>query len=241
MRQGRRYGLSAAEKADIWHRWKAGESLHEIGRAFGKDHGSIQFLLLQHGGIAPAIRHRSQRTLTLSEREDISRGIASGLSIREIARGLQRAASTVSREVVRNGGRPLYRANEADRQAWKSALRPKPCLLALHRKLRTVWLRAPSSFPLRSKAPRSRGVLRPPKVSYRPLAALARQGSMRCRERQAASRHMYLNDDRLHGDGRCVHRVLRFLYLRVRNGQCVSGDIINSRFLFTRQRGARRS
>src|ERR1700676_884693 len=83
MRQGRRYGLSAAEKADIWHRWKAGESLHEIGRAFGKDHGSIQFLLLQHGGIAPAIRHRSQRTLTFSEREDISRGIASGLSIRE--------------------------------------------------------------------------------------------------------------------------------------------------------------
>ena len=107
MRQGRRYGLSAAQRTDIWRRWKAGESLHEIGRAFGKDHGSIQFLLSQHGGIAPAIRHRSQRTLTLAEREDISRGIASGSSIREIARGLQRAASTVSREVVRNGGRPL--------------------------------------------------------------------------------------------------------------------------------------
>ena len=100
MRQGRRYGLSAAQKTDIWRRWKAGESLHEIGRAFGKDHGSIHFLLSQHGGIAPALRHRSQRTLTLAEREDISRGIASGLSIREIARGLQRAASTVSREVV---------------------------------------------------------------------------------------------------------------------------------------------
>ena len=138
MRQGRRYGLSSAQRTDIWRRWKAGESLHEIGRAFGKDHGSIQFLLSQHGGIAPAIPHRSQRTLTLAEREDISRGIASGSSIREIARGLQRAASTVSREVVRNGGRPLYRANEADRQAWKSALRPKTCLLALHRKLRTI-------------------------------------------------------------------------------------------------------
>jgi IS30 family transposase len=137
MRQGRRYGLSGAQRTDIWHRWNAGESLHEIGRAFGKDHDSIQFLLSQHGGIAPAIRRRSQRTLTLAEREDISRGIASGSSIREIARGLQRAASTVSREVVRNGGRPLYRANEADRQAWKSALRPKPCLLANHRKLRT--------------------------------------------------------------------------------------------------------
>src|SRR5208283_4524572 len=74
MRQGRRYGLSAAEKADIWHRWKVGESLHEIGRAFGKDHGSIQFLLSQRGGIIPPARRRSPRTLTLAEREDISRG-----------------------------------------------------------------------------------------------------------------------------------------------------------------------
>jgi IS30 family transposase len=64
-------------------------------------------------------------TLTLAEREDISRGIASGSSIREIAKGLQRAASTVSREVARHGGRPLHRANEADHQAWESALRPK--------------------------------------------------------------------------------------------------------------------
>ena len=86
MRQGRRFGLSAEQKADIWRRWKAGESLHEIGRAFHKDHGSIQFLLAQHGGIVPAVRRRSQRTLTLAEREDISRGIASGWSNREIAR-----------------------------------------------------------------------------------------------------------------------------------------------------------
>ena len=112
MRQGRRYGLSAVQKAELWRLWRAGESLHEIGRALDKSHSSIQFLLLQHGGIAPAMRHRSQRVLTLAEREDISRGLASGLSIREIARGLQRAASTVSREVVRNGGRSLYRASE---------------------------------------------------------------------------------------------------------------------------------
>ena len=138
MRQGRRYGLSAEQKADIWQRWKVGESLHEIGRAFGKDHGSIQFLLAQHGGIAPAVRRRSQRTLTLAEREDISRGIASGSSIREIARGLERAASTVSREVARHGGRPVYRASEADQRAWKLALRPKACLLARHRKLRLI-------------------------------------------------------------------------------------------------------
>jgi hypothetical protein len=133
MRQGRRCGLSAAQKEDIWWRWKAGESLHEIGRAIGKDHGSIQFLLSQRGGIVPAARRRSVRTLTLTEREDISRGIASGSSIREIARGLERTASTVSREVARHGGRPVYRASEADHQAWKSALRPKTCLLANHR------------------------------------------------------------------------------------------------------------
>ena len=138
MRQGRRYGLSAEQRTDIWRRWKAGESLHEIGRAFGKDHGSIHFLLSQHGGIVPAVRRRSERTLTLAEREEISRGLASGSSIREIARGLKRAASTVSREVARHGGRPLYRASGADHQAWKSALRPRPCLLAIHRKLRTI-------------------------------------------------------------------------------------------------------
>src|SRR5882757_4285820 len=129
MRQGRRYGLSAEQKADIWRRWKAGESLHEIGRAFGKDHGSIQFLLSQRGGIVPSVRRRSPRTLSLAEREDISRGIASGSSIREIARGLQRAASTVSREVVRHGGRPLYRANEGEQQAWKLAHGPRPACL----------------------------------------------------------------------------------------------------------------
>ena len=138
MRQERRYGLSAEQKAEIWRRWKAGESLHEIGRAFGKDHGSIQFLLSQHGGIVPTVRRRSLRSLTLAEREDISRGIASGWSIREIARGLQRAASTVSREVARHGGRPVYRASEADHRAWKLAQRPKACLLAKHSKLRMI-------------------------------------------------------------------------------------------------------
>ena len=138
MRQGRKHGLSAEQKAAIWLRWKAGESLHEIGRAFNKDHGSIQFLLSRHGGIAPAVRRRSQRTLTLAEREDISRGIASGLSIREIARGLGRPASTVSREVTRHGGHLMYRASEADQQAWKTALRPKICWLASHRRLRAI-------------------------------------------------------------------------------------------------------
>ena len=122
MTHARRVKLSANQRTDMWSRWKAGQSLHEIGRTFGKDHVSIQFLLAQHGGIAPPARRRSLLTLTLAEREDISRGIASGSSLREIAKGLQRAVSTVSREVARHGGRPQYRASDADQNAWESAL-----------------------------------------------------------------------------------------------------------------------
>jgi len=138
MRQGKRFGLSTVQKSELWRRWKAGQSLHEIGRAFGKEHSSIRCLVARHGGIVPAVRRRSVLALTAVEREDISRGLASGASLRKIAQLLERAASTVSREVARHGGRPEYRANEADDQAWKSALRPKPCLLALHEKLQEV-------------------------------------------------------------------------------------------------------
>jgi len=138
MSQGKRSRLSLTQRTDIWGRWKSGQSLHEIGRAFGKPHSSIRCLLLPRGGIPPAARRRSRLALTLPEREDISRGIASGSSIRETARRLDRAASTVSREVTRHGGRPVYRAHEADDQAWESALRPKKCLLALHPRLRDV-------------------------------------------------------------------------------------------------------
>jgi IS30 family transposase len=138
MTQGKRAGLSAAEKTDLWGRWKRGQSLHEIGRAFGKGHSSIRLLLSYHGGIVPAVRRRSPLALTLTEREDISRGIASGSSIRGIAKRLDRAASTVSREVVRHGGRAMYRASEADSETWESALRPKPCLLALNGKLKKM-------------------------------------------------------------------------------------------------------
>src|ERR1700687_5065917 len=95
-------------------------------------------MLSQCAGIAPATRRRSLLTLTLAEREDISRGMASGSSIREIAQGLKRAVSTVSREVARHGGRPLYRATGADQQGRESAWRPKRCLLALHVKLQEV-------------------------------------------------------------------------------------------------------
>jgi IS30 family transposase len=122
----------------MWNRWKAGQSLHAIGRALGKDHVVIRFLLARHGGIAPPIRHRSPTSLTLAEREDISRGIASGSSMRGIAQRLHRCTSTVSREVARHGGRVQYRANQADQQAWEWALRPKLCRLATHATLREI-------------------------------------------------------------------------------------------------------
>jgi hypothetical protein len=134
----RRWKLSSAQRADMWGRWKAGQSLHAIGRALGKDQHVIHFLLARHGGIAPPVRRRSPRALTLAEREDISRGIASGYSMRVIAKGLDRVASTISREVARHGGRAQYRANQADQQAWNSALRPKPFRLATHSNLQQI-------------------------------------------------------------------------------------------------------
>src|SRR5271163_4358391 len=138
MAQGKRVALSAAQRTELWSRWKAGQSLHVIGRAFGKPHNSIHGFLSQHGGIVPSVRRRSLLVLTAVEREDISRGLASGSSLRDIAKGLERAASTVSREVARHGGRPEYRATEADQRAWDSTLRPKRCLLAMHVKLQEV-------------------------------------------------------------------------------------------------------
>ena len=109
-------GLSAEQKAELWKRWKAGQSLNEIGRALGKDHVVVHFVLARHGGIAPPTRRRSRRVLTLAEREDISRGIASGCSMRMIAQGLQ------SRSLHRQpGDRPPWRARAVSSQRSRSA------------------------------------------------------------------------------------------------------------------------
>lgn len=125
-----RPGLSAAQKADLWQRWKQGQSLSEIGRALGKHAGSIHGVLSANGGFIPPVRTRSRWTLTLAEREEISRGLATARSIRQIAATLGRAPSTVSREIHRHGGVLTYRAAEADTQAWAHTRRPKPCRLA---------------------------------------------------------------------------------------------------------------
>ena len=134
----RRYGrgFSAAEKTELWDRWQRGESLKAIGRAFGKPSSSIYFQLAPHGGIRPAPRRRSRLALSLSEREEISRGIVAERSIRSMASLLGRSPSTVSREVSRNGGYDQYRAALADDRAWDSARRPKRCKLAMRSRLR---------------------------------------------------------------------------------------------------------
>jgi IS30 family transposase len=130
--------LPEARKKELWDRWKAGESISDISRALKKPPGSIHGVLKANGGIAPPRRRRSRWALTLDEREEISRGLASGDSMRTIAARLGRSASTVSREVDRNGGRKEYRAAMAEERAWERAHRPKRCMLAENSRLRDV-------------------------------------------------------------------------------------------------------
>mgnify|MGYP000350320167 CR=1 FL=1 len=146
-RKYKRIGFTAAQKAELWDRWQKGEGLKSIGRAFGKGSSSIYSHLSPYGGIRPPPRRRCRRTLALSEREEISRGLVTEQSFCSIAASLGRSPSTVSREISRNGGQRRYRAAAADKRAWDEALRPKPCKLALHpclrlaveRKLRHNW------------------------------------------------------------------------------------------------------
>ena len=130
--------FTASESAEVWDRWQRGDGLKVIGRVFGKTSSAIFAHLKPHGGIRPAPRRRSRRMLSLDEREEISRGMAAGVSLRCVARRLGRAPSTISRELKRNGGHRGYRAAAADKRAWKQALRPKLCKLARHEELRQL-------------------------------------------------------------------------------------------------------
>ena len=138
MRRRRRLYFTSAQKTEIWDRWQRGESMSSIGRSFDRDSSSIYPLLSRAGGIRPAVRKRSRLALTLLEREIISRGVAAYRSLRSIARELCRPASTVSREISRNGGYARYRAAAADNQAWERARRPKLCKLAINNHLQRV-------------------------------------------------------------------------------------------------------
>lgn len=124
-----------SQKALMWERWREGESLHQIARLFDRAHSSVRGILAETGGIRPVQRCRLELALTLAEREEISRAVVAGQSVRSIALRLERSPSTVSREIKRNGGRECYRAAQADQAAWDRARRPKRCKLAQNRTL----------------------------------------------------------------------------------------------------------
>ena len=204
MRRGRRRTFTDAECAELWRMYKAGESILGIGRALRRDDAAVRRVLEPTGGIAPAIRLRSSRVLSLVEREEISRGIAAGCTIRAIARGLNRAPSTVSQEVCRHGGRMRYRAAEADLAAWESARRPKPCLLSRNlplqqivaSKLKEHWAPQQIAGWLKTEYPENPELWVSHETIYRSLFVQARGalkkeliGHLRSRRRIRRSRH----------------------------------------------------
>jgi len=147
MKQRTRIYYTESQKALMWDRWQQGDSVHQIAKLFDRFHSSVHRILSETGGIRPPPRHRSPRALSLAEREEISRGLAKGQSMRQMAEALGRAPSTISREIERNGGVDGYRASKADEAAWARARRPKRCKLAENRalarlvvaKLRRAW------------------------------------------------------------------------------------------------------
>ena len=169
-------------RKELWSRWRTGESLSEIGRALSKLPGSIYSALRAHGGIAPAERKHAASALTLSEREEISRGLAAELSFGQISIGLGRAVSTISREVARNGGRDKYRAADADTRSWRVAARPKPCRLAaapalcavVAEKLRDRWSPGQISGWLKAEYGDDRTMYVSPETIYKSLFIQAR-------------------------------------------------------------------
>jgi IS30 family transposase len=118
-----------SQRSLMWDHWQKGDSLQQIAQLFDRNHPSIERILAESGGIRPAQRRRSRLALTIAEREEISRAVVAGQSIRSIAASLERAPSTISREIKRNGDRETYRASQADQAAWDRAHRPKTCKL----------------------------------------------------------------------------------------------------------------
>lgn len=138
MKQRPRIYYTETQRALMWDHWQKGDSLQQIAQLFDRHHPSIQRILAESGGIRPAQRHRSRLALTLAEREEISRALVAGQSLRSIATSLGRAPSTISREINRNGDQECYRASQADQAAWGRTLRPKTCKLVENRTLARI-------------------------------------------------------------------------------------------------------
>ncbi len=137
-RRRTRIAFRDVERAVVWQMWRKGALVLDIAKVLGRSAPAVAYVIMRHGGIAPPDRRRSARVLSLGDREEISRGVVSGESLRAIGRRLGRAPSSISREIRRNGGVATYRAAEADADAWDRARRPKTCRLAMHPKLQRV-------------------------------------------------------------------------------------------------------
>lgn len=173
----KRKRLTYDQVQDIWRQWRKGLCMADIVRALAVSRARVEHELYRGGGMPPRARSRSRRSLSGSEREVISRGLAAGRSLRAIAAQLGRAPSTVSREVQRNGGAQIYRAGEADESAWKRARRPKPCLLTRNPRLRRLvaqrlsqrWSPRQISRSLERQFPQDHNLRVSPETIYRTL------------------------------------------------------------------------
>lgn len=138
MKYRKRTFYTAEQRALMWDRYQQGDSLADIACLFGRFHSSIERIIAETGGIRPPDKTRSSNCLSLSEREEISRGLVANESIRSIAARLSRSPSTISREISRNGGHHYYRASTADKAAWERAKRPKRCKLLCNKPLSRI-------------------------------------------------------------------------------------------------------
>lgn len=173
----RRVNFSGPDRAELWRRWRAGKSVSDIARVLRREPGTVHSLLSAAGGISPTARVRNERSLSPTEREEISRGLSAGVSVRGIATSLGRPPSTVSREVRRNGGRTAYRATEADTRAWSRARRPKVCKLSAEVGLRAL---VAKKLELDWSPEQIAGWLRVTFPERRPCRCLTRRSTGRC-------------------------------------------------------------
>ena len=210
MKRRARIYYSETDKALMWDRWQKGDSLASIARGFDRHHSSVESILKRTGGIRPQRRRRSRLALSLMEREEISRGIVAGHSLRTIAQALERSPSTVSREVHRNDGRSEYRASTADQAAWDRALRPKHCKLVENRalarivanKLKRLWSPKQIAGWLKRHYPEDENAQVSHETIYRSLFIQARGalkkellGHLRSRRAMRRSRHKTLKGE----------------------------------------------
>ena len=191
--------MSWSERNELWARWRRGESLREIAQGLRRASSVVYTVVAAEGGIAPRTRRRSRLALTASEREEISRSLACGQSLRAISRTLGRAPSTLSREVARNGGRRLYRAAVADGHAWHRTRRPQRCRLSTRPALRKIvasklaqqWSPQQISGWLRCTFPSDADLHVSPETIYRSLFVQSRGVLRRCLLKQLRRQHYF--------------------------------------------------